>query len=108
MAASYVKVLRCEECGTKYIPPKYVCINCGSEKLTEEELKGEYKIYSYTTIFVPPEEFKDQAPYDLVVIDLGDGMRVTGRLIKAGKEPKIGEKVNFVKKDEFGYWFEIA
>lgn len=37
-------------------------------------------IYTETVIHSAPEAFLDEAPYQLVIVDLEDGTRVTGRI----------------------------
>ena len=102
-------ILHCKACGTFYIPPKYLCSRCGHEHLHEYMASGLGKIYTYTTIFVAPESFKDQVPYTIAVVELNEGLKVTARVYKVGKSPiKIGYPVRFLKKDEVGYWFNVA
>ncbi|HYO84681.1 MAG TPA: OB-fold domain-containing protein [Bryobacteraceae bacterium] len=37
-------------------------------------------IYTETTIYAAAREFVNDAPYQLVIVTLGDGKRVTGRV----------------------------
>ena len=100
-------ILHCEACKTLYIPPKYLCTKCGHEFLKEFAISGRGRIYTYTTIYVAPESFKDQVPYDIVIVELDEGVRVTARIKKMDEAPiKIGDPVQFLKKDEIGYWFK--
>ena len=100
-------ILRCKVCGTFSIPPKYSCPKCSNEILAECETQGVGEVYSFTTIYVAPEAYKDQVPYDVALIELKDGVKVTARVTNpkyAGL--KIGTKVRFCRKDSTGYWFE--
>ncbi len=38
-------------------------------------------IISWTVVRVPPGDFTDQAPYPVVLVDLGEGKRVTCQLV---------------------------
>ncbi len=102
-------LLRCKNCGTLSIPPKYSCPNCPDGILEEYAASGLGEVYSFTTIHVAPEAFKNQAPYDIALIQLKEGARVTARM----KNPQnaaftIGSKVRFCGKDGAAYWFELA
>jgi len=45
----------------------------------------------------------DQVPYDIVVVELADKLRVTGRLLPIDKKPPIDGPVEFDRKDEKAY-----
>ncbi len=101
-------LLRCKNCGTLSIPPKYCCPNCPDGILENYPSQGMGEVYSFTTIHVAPEAFKHQAPYDIALIQLREGAKVTARM----KNPQntgltIGSKVRFCGKDATGYWFEL-
>ncbi len=101
-------LLRCKNCGTLSIPPKYCCPKCPDGMLEEYSSEGLGEVYSFTTIHVAPEAFKNQAPYEIALIQLEEGAKVTARM----KNPQntvftIGSKVRFCGKDATGYWFEL-
>lgn len=48
-------------------------------------------VYTETVIHVAPEAFIAEAPYQLVIVELPDGARVTGRI--AGARVAIGDAV---------------
>ncbi len=84
----------CENCKANYFPPRIVCRNCGRKsKMVEKQYKGDGEIYSFTKIRVPPDTFKDEAPYNIGIIKLEEGPMVEGHIIENGIEPKIGGKV---------------
>ena len=97
-------VLHCKSCQKNYLPPKSFCPRCFSECLENAQIKGTGKIYSYTTIHVPPEKLAEQAPYHVVLVELDDGTRVTGRLVEG--EPVIQRKVAFAFIKDGVYWFQ--
>jgi len=104
-----IPVVQCDQCKALGIPPLYVCRKCGSTTFKETKLPGIGTVYSYTTIRVAPEAYRDQAPYDIAIIELKPDLRVTARLSsdEAGAI-RIGEQVEFQKVDENGYWFKRA
>ncbi len=57
-------------------------------------------VYTETIVHSPPEQFTADAPYQLAIIDLDSGGRVTIRIL--GKEPheraRIGDRVTFVEE----------
>lgn len=77
--------------------------------MDEYPTSGKGSIFSFTTIHVSTERFKDQLPYDLAIVKLEEGIRTTARLIRSTDAPvTIGAPVTFVRKDEFGFWFRTA
>ncbi len=104
--SSQLTVVKCGQCGKVFVPPRYMCSGCGGEKLEETSISGEGKVYTYTTIRVPPQGFADQVPYDIAIIELPE-LLLTARMINSGKtELNIGDKVSFVNKDKGIYWFK--
>jgi|GraSoiStandDraft_43_1057313.scaffolds.fasta_scaffold161215_2 uncharacterized OB-fold protein len=64
-------------------------------------------IYTETIIHSPPEQYASDAPYQLAIIDLDRGGRLTVRVL--GKEPheraSIGDRVMFVEeRDGVAYY----
>jgi uncharacterized OB-fold protein len=57
-------------------------------------------IYTETVVHSPPEQYASDAPYQLAIIDLDGGGRLTVRVL--GKEPheraSIGDRVVFVEE----------
>ena len=52
-------------------------------------------IYTETLIHAAPEQFVKDAPYQLVIVDLDGGKRVTARI--DGERVQIGDKVKEVE-----------
>lgn len=98
--------IKCQRCNQLFLPPQYVCRECGGSEWEEVRLSKNGKISTYTTVRVPPLGFA--APYDVVIVDLPEKLSVTGRLVaQEGKEPKIGAPVSLVKKENGAYWFKL-
>ncbi|MDY7031555.1 MAG: Zn-ribbon domain-containing OB-fold protein [Thermodesulfobacteriota bacterium] len=99
--------LQCKKCNDYTIPPKKVCMKCGSEDVDIVQVAGKGEIKTYTVIRVAPEGF--EAPYIVAMVELVEGPWVMGNIIdmdpdKAGmdligKKVKIGHKV--VAGDKF-------
>ncbi len=57
-------------------------------------------VYTETVVHSPPEQYASDAPYQLAIIDLQSGGRLTVRIV--GKEPKerahIGDRVTFLEE----------
>ena len=99
-------VLRCKGCGAFYIPPKCVCSKCDGTSLEDYPVSASGWVYTFTTIFVAPEQFKSQTPYDIAIVQLDKGLKVTSRVDRPDQSfLHIGDSVHYVRKDEVGYWF---
>lgn len=87
---------RCNSCKCLSAPPHRSCGRCGAGTLQAITLSGRGTLLSFTTIRIPPARFKGQEPYDIAVVDLEEGLRVTVRLKVPGRrEAAIGDPVVF-------------
>ncbi len=100
---------RCKECSSIALSYRAVCLNCSSNKLEKVEVDGKGKIFAYTIIRIGPERFRNQEPYAVVLVKLGSGPLVTGRLVADDLENiENGMNVVLEKQDDVAYWFKIV
>ena len=52
-------------------------------------------VYTETVVFAPPEQFAADAPYQLAIITLEDGKRMTARIL--GERVAIGDAVELTE-----------
>jgi uncharacterized OB-fold protein len=66
----------------------------------ERSAPAEGIVYTETIVHSPPEQFAADAPYQVAIIDVEGGRRVTVRIL--GREPqdraRIGDRVTFVEE----------
>lgn len=57
-------------------------------------------VYTETIVHAPPERYEGDAPYQLAIIDLEHGGRVTVRILgkSAAERAQIGDRVSFVEE----------
>lgn len=100
---------RCGSCERIYFPPREACPYCRRKSLGKMEdikLRGKGEIITYTIIHVAPENFEEQIPYPVAIIQLEEGPRVTAQIVDCKIEDvKIGMKVEstFRRIQEDGY-----
>lgn len=87
---------RCDDCGDTTFPPKVVCPNCLSQRLSWYQLSGRGILYSYTRVWAAPAIFADEVPYTLCIVDLEEGLRVASRLVGDDSNPEIDGPVSAV------------
>jgi uncharacterized OB-fold protein len=68
-------------------------------------------VYTETIVHSPPEQFAADAPYQVAIIDVEGGRRVTVRIL--GKEPqeraRIGDRVTFIEeRNGVAYYRRVA
>ena len=64
-------------------------------------------VYTETVVFAPPEQYASDAPYQLAIIDLESGGRLTVRILASdvNDRARIGDKVVFVEeRDGVSYY----
>ena len=85
------KAYKCVDCGMVIAPPSGSCYGCGSSKMEWTEVSGKGKLVSFTVIHIAPDEFAEEAPYYIAIIELAEGTRVSARLL--GYDPLKPEEV---------------
>jgi len=103
---------RCGECSAITFPLQPGCPRCGAAGMEEHELPRRGTLWTFTTQeFAPIESFagqsaKDFVPFGVGMVELGDEVRVEGRLSTADTdELRIGmemelEVVPFCTRDD--------
>jgi hypothetical protein len=74
--------------------------------MVDLKLSGKGEIVTYTIIHVAPENFEEQVPYPVAIIQLDEGPRVTAQIVDCPIEKvKIGMRVEgtFRRIQEDGY-----
>ena len=88
---------KCSDCGHLSFPPRIICPKCNSRNSTPHEFIGRGKLYSYTTIYQPPDRFEYRAPYVVGLIDLEEGERITAQITDVRTEDlEIGMSLEMV------------
>ena len=80
-------------CGKKMLPGRLICPDCGSTELKETKYVGTGVVKTKTVIYVPLPRFKDMCPYSVGIVDLDEGVSISGMLLD---NPEIGDKVEAV------------
>ena len=56
---------------------------------------GSGTVYTETVVYSPPEAYVNDVPYQLAIVQLDNGRRLTGRI--EGDRAQIGDRVTFVE-----------
>lgn len=87
----------CSRCGCDFFPPVYRCRKCGSEELKDKEMPKEGKIVTFTRLYETLPGFETQAPLNLAIVELKNGVKVLGQVVDTPEELlKIGAHVRAV------------
>ncbi|MBE0527066.1 MAG: Zn-ribbon domain-containing OB-fold protein [Candidatus Thorarchaeota archaeon] len=85
------KAYKCVDCGMVIAPPSGSCYGCGSSNMDWTTVSGKGKLVAFTVIHIAPDEFAEEAPYYIAIIELTEGTRVSARLL--GYDPLKPEDV---------------
>ncbi len=89
----------CRECGSRFVPPRAICIKCYSSDMEWVEMKGEGRLAAFTCITVAPpfmiaQGYNRDNPYCSGVVELEEGGRVDARIegvdLSKPEEIKVG------------------
>jgi uncharacterized protein len=88
----------CLQCGEVFFPIRVICPKCRRKgKLKDIKFKGKGKIYSYSIINTPTDEFKVIAPYAVAIIELEEGTKITSQIVDCNNDDiEIGHEVELV------------
>ena len=87
---TYADAARCRSCDTLSYPTRFYCPRCGGRRFTPERLEGEGTLLSWTRLHALPPDF-DERHIVLVIVELDQGVRVTGRLFC--EAPQLGQRL---------------
>jgi uncharacterized OB-fold protein len=72
---------RCGACGAFRHPPRVLCAECGSDRVSWVPSAGKGTIFSWTvTHQAPHPAFASQVPYAVAVVELEEGVRIVASL----------------------------
>jgi len=91
---------KCGSCGRVFFPPREACPDCRRKsmgQMQELKLSGKGEVFTYTIIHVGPDDFEEQVPYPIAIIQLDEGPRITAQIVDCPVEDvHIGMKVESV------------
>ena len=78
--------VRCQSCGSLFLPPRPICTQCYDDKLSWEELSGEGELVAFTTIHIAPTAMIDAGygrdnPYCSGIVKLKDGVSISAQIL---------------------------
>lgn len=76
------------------------CLHSGGGVTMSNPESRDGIVYTETVVFAPPEQYAADAPYQLAILDLDAGGRLTARILtnEAGDRARIGQWVVFVEE----------
>ena len=108
MRTASFEAFTCDGCKGLVARSQSCCRRCVVSTMLPVHLSGRGTLTSFTTIRVPPTVFLGQEPYDIAVIDLDEGLRVTARLtVPEEREAMIGYLVIFHEMRPYGPVFRL-
>ncbi len=100
----------CDDCAHMTFPPKPVCPNCWSDKVSWKDLSGKGVLRSYTEICAAPLAFAEEVPYTICLVDLDEGVRCMSRVTLPFEDltPDSRVRVTFrAAEPEYLFEFEL-
>jgi len=88
-------VARCNGCGKTHAGAPRFCA-CGGEGFAAIEASGRGAVYSCTTLYAAAERFENDLPFQIAIVELEEGARLTARI--AGAAVSIGDRVRLVEE----------
>ena len=89
---STLTAYQCVGCQTITQRSPMVCARCLGRQFSTVAVPATGRLASWTTVRKPPLRFKIEGSYHVGVVDLDNGMRISGRLLHDSADP-TGERV---------------
>lgn len=102
-----LRMIRCTGCGRLDTPTRVLCAQCLSREFVATDVPGTGTLASWTTIRRASAQFRSEAPFDVAVVDLDAGPRVTGRLHPQSPTPAVGARVKAVSANRADAVFTV-
>lgn len=72
---------RCAGCGRVLYPARKVCPSCRGQEIQMIGLSRKGTVVTSTVIHVPPDEFLNEAPYAMAVVETPEGARLMTQIV---------------------------
>ncbi len=95
-------IFHCAACRRPYVTQPPVC-RCGAQEFSPAEHTGQGRVYSCTTLRAAAERFEKDLPFQIAIIELDGGARLTARI--TGPSVDIDDEVNFVEERDGVHFF---
>ncbi len=90
-------IKRCPACDRHLAPQRDTCDLCASEALEWVFAAGGGTIYSYVYMHqVLQPAFREEVPYDVIVVELDEGPRLTSNFVGPDEDIRVGMRVEAV------------
>lgn len=94
LAQGELRIQRCDSCSRAIFYPRALCPYCHSEKISWIVASGKGTLYSYTVAHQAFGAFAADAPFNIAIVELEEGVRMMSRIVDAPREQvAIGAKV---------------
>ncbi len=105
-----IECSKCNNCGNVTLSPKKACPKCGSTEIEMTQSQGKGEVVDFTTIYYPPDNYQDRAPYTSILVRLSNGCKLFGVIEGEVKDIPPGSPVTVVKHDEAtgGFIFRLG
>ncbi len=75
-------VSTCGSCGHRFLPPARICPKCLGDHVSFQPVSGRGRVFSWIVVHRPQHPaFMEDAPYNVVIVELDEGPRMHGRLV---------------------------
>jgi uncharacterized OB-fold protein len=95
-----IKCHQCNKCGKITLDEKKICAKCGGSEIKIISTEGKGNVLDFTTIYFPPDDYKDLAPYSSVLVEFANGLKVFGIVEGELKDVPAGTIATVVTYDE--------
>lgn len=101
---------RCRTCDRLQFYPRHRCRHCHSDDVVWHQVSGRGVVHTFTVIHLTPNpEFAADCPYVLAIVELEEGVRMSGRVVDIAAEDvrcELPVEVRFERRGELTVpWF---
>ncbi len=76
-----LEAVRCRGCGKVSFPARRICPKCRGQDFEQIALSRRGNVVTSTVIHVPPDEFLNEAPYAVALVETPEGARLMTQVV---------------------------
>ena len=100
-----MSVFHCTACGRVYVARPGYC-RCGGQEFRAAVASGRGRVYSCTTLHAAAEAFEKDLPFQIAIVELEEGVRLTARI--RGAAVDVDNAVRWVEERDGVHFFSGA
>jgi uncharacterized protein len=81
--------VKCKACGKVIHPVRSTCPSCRGMEMEKVHLTRKGKVITHTVVRTPPDDFLNEAPYAMAIVETPEGVRFMTQVVDCDPESVV-------------------